>query len=172
MLHPLIQVRESAIAGRGLFATGFIAKGEIVWECDPSEKHYHISEIKTWPKEKQDYFFSCTYQVGPDTYYGMDGTDPDDADFMNHSCEPNTWFISDTVMLARGDIKLDDEITYDYVTSETREDFNLDCQCGSALCRGKVSRNNLIESRALREVYAGRLMRHVQDFLDRVLKNI
>lgn len=165
MLHKAVTVRGSAIEGRGLFATEWIPEGAIIWERDPNERHYHISEIRTWPQEKQKEFFSCTYQVGPDLYYGMDGSGPDDADFMNHSCDPNTWFTNDTIMTARRDIQPGEEITYDYVTSEIRETFQLNCRCGSSQCRKIVNRNNLLEFPELRLRYRNHMMSHVVDFL-------
>ena len=57
----------------------------------------------------------------------------------NHSCDPNTWFVSDIKMTARRDIQPNEEITYDYATSETAFPVIFDpCLCKSQNCRGKV----------------------------------
>lgn len=35
------------------------------------------------------------------------------------SCDPNTWFVGDTKMTARRDIEPEEELTYDYATTDT-----------------------------------------------------
>jgi hypothetical protein len=63
-----------------------------------------------------------TLQVGPKTHYGPRNREDFDADaafVMNHSCDPNTWFVGDTKMTARRDIEPEEELTYDYATTDT-----------------------------------------------------
>lgn len=165
MLHPLIQLKESPISGKGLFAVSFIREGEIIWRQDPHERHYGLEEIQKWSLEKQKLFFSCSYQVGDNLFYGMDGSGPDEADFMNHSCDPNTWFIDDKTMVARRDILPNEEITYDYVTSEIRADFGFRCQCKSNICRKFINNQNLVKFPFLVILYKGHFMSHVVRYL-------
>lgn len=164
MLHPLTELRRSNIQGTGLFATGLIRKGEIVWWETPEDRAQQldvaIAELKTWPEEKQRAFERYAYQISEDTYTGRrDGVPVDPADFTNHSCDPTTWFINDTTMTARRDILPGEEITYDYATSETDEDFILACGCGAAQCR-KIIRGTDHLLPEVQKAYGEHMMQH------------
>lgn len=61
--------------------------------------------------------------------------------FENHSCDPSTWFEDDITMTARRDIAEGEEITYDYSTTESYIDPEMEtivCRCGSPVCRGRI----------------------------------
>jgi len=162
MLNTKIEVRGSDIEGRGLFAREKIPAGEFIWRKDPGEKYYSQAEIDAFTAEQKKNFYNYSYQVGPDQFYGTpEGKAGDDADYMNHSCDPNTWFEADGSMSARRDILPQEEITYDYATSEGRENFSLTCRCGSPLCRGEVRGNDLKKIPALRERYQSHVMPHL-----------
>jgi hypothetical protein len=81
---------------------------------------------------------------------------------MNHSCDPNTWFVDDTLMVARRDIKKGEEVTYDYATSETAESFVLHCKCGTPNCRKAVRGTDYRMNEAVREQYGKHVMAHVR----------
>ncbi len=162
MLHPHIEVRGSDIEGRGLFATAPIKRGEVIWRREPEERYYSQEEIDRFTPEQKKNFYNYCYQVGQNLFYGTpDGKAGDDADYMNHSCDPNTWFEADGSMTARRDIDTGEEITYDYATSESRPDFVLMCRCGSALCRQTVRGDDLRRSAELRARYGDHLLPHV-----------
>lgn len=162
MLNPNIEVRGSDIEGRGLFAKAPINKGDFIWRKEPDEKYYTQAEIDALPAEQKKNFYNYCYQVGPDQFYGSpDGKAGDDADYMNHSCDPNTWFEADGSMTALRGILPEEEITYDYATSESRPDFVLQCRCGSKLCRGTVRGDDLKKIAALRARYGAHIMPHV-----------
>lgn len=69
---------------------------------------------------------------------------------INHSCEPNCGlrlrggvhgFEGLVWVVARRDIRLGEQVTFDYAMSQRRDDFTLDppgtmCHCHTALCRG------------------------------------
>lgn len=162
MLHPHIEVRGSDIEGRGLFAREPIAQGELVWRKEADEKYFTQAEIDAFTPEQKRNFYNYCYQVGPDLFYGTpEGRAGDDADYMNHSCDPNTWFEADGSMTALRDIRPGEEITYDYATSEARAGFELNCRCGSPLCRGTVRGDDMKKKANLRERYGHHLMPHV-----------
>lgn len=162
MLHPHIEVRGSDKHGRGLFAKAPIKKGELIWQKEPDERCYTRNQIDAMSDEERNNFFKYCYQVGPDLFYGTpEGIAGDDADYMNHSCDPNTWFENDGSMTARRDIAAGEEITYDYATSEARVDFTLTCRCGSPLCRGIVRGDDLKRLPHLRERYGAHILPHV-----------
>jgi len=162
MLHPAIIVKDSGIQGKGLFATADIKAGEVTWQQGPNEPRYHLDAIRRWSQEQQEKFFRLAYQVGDEFYHGpVEGSAFDPADFMNHSCDANTWFVDDTQMVARRDIQKGEEITYDYATSEIDENYVLHCKCGAADCR-KIVRGSDYRAQALvREKYGKHVMAHV-----------
>ena len=61
-------------------------------------------------------------KVGVDAWCGptskMD-VKRDYVNFLNHSCDPNTWFDGEEILVARREINTDDEITFDYATCDT-----------------------------------------------------
>jgi hypothetical protein len=171
MLHKAIVLQESAIQGKGLFAAEDLKAGEVTWRQDPDQSRYHIGEIRNWPKEKQEKFFRLAYQVGEDWYHGpVDGSEFDPADFMNHSCDPNTWFIDDATMVARRDIKKSEEITYDYAASEIEENFVLPCNCGAQDCRKLVRGSDYRLDATLQQKYGKHVMGHVFRSVGQILQ--
>ena len=58
--------------------------------------------------------------------------------YGNHSCDPNLWWVDAYSLAARRDIRIGEELTHDYATSTGDERFELNCACGTRLCRGVV----------------------------------
>jgi len=142
-LHKNIELLDSPISGKGLFAKGLIKEGEVVWR-DPKYvdcKHWvTIEQLNEWPKSRRDWFLNYAYQVSDDVWTGpleKEEVEQDASVFHNHACDPNTWFVTDFCMTARRDIQIGEELTYDYATSDVLfSDFC--CSCRSAHCRGIV----------------------------------
>jgi hypothetical protein len=65
--------------------------------------------------------------------------EPEPADFINHSCDPNCGMSGSTVVVALRDIEPGDMLTYDYATSDGCDYDEFECACGSVVCRGKVT---------------------------------
>ena len=82
------------------------------------------------------------------------------ADFINHSCEPNCGFTDSTTLVAMREIEAGEAITFDYAMSDTKAIFAFDCWCGSAKCRKKINGDDwrLAE---LQERYSGWFAPHV-----------
>jgi hypothetical protein len=72
---------------------------------------------------------------------GRIGEAPDEADFLNHSCEPNVWMLDEVTLAARRDIEPDEELTADYAMWEADEAWvaRWECRCGTDACRGRVT---------------------------------
>lgn len=170
MLNSKIELRAGGVdgAGKGLFATARIRPGEWIWRKDPGEREYRLEEIRLWPERRREIFFRNAYQTGPNTYHGPLGGTLDPADYMNHGCDPNVWFDSDDGMIARRVIRPDEEILYDYATSEGSQDYLLECRCGSPLCRGTVRGDDLRANPNLRERYGA----HVLSYLRREVQPV
>lgn len=131
--HPQLVVRESSIAGMGLFATAPIAAGEVVSvlagrkvstaELTELLKHPPVDTITL----EEDLHLVLPNDPRPVIAYG------------NHSCDPNTWWTDAVTLVARRDFATGDELTSDYGTSTGVPEWQMTCACGSPLCRGVVT---------------------------------
>lgn len=169
MLHPYIAVGISRINGRGLLATAPILASETTWWHDPAALAPNgaivtRAELARMSSHEREAFHIHAWQIGPDTWCaGLPDADP--SLLMNHSCDPNTWFITDSVMVARRDIAAGEELTYDYATSET-EQLSVSCRCGAPSCRGFISDDDYARPE-LRERYAGHRLSYIDAALVR-----
>ncbi|MFM7771435.1 MAG: SET domain-containing protein [Acidimicrobiaceae bacterium] len=82
------------------------------------------------------------------------------ADFINHSCEPNCGFTDSTTLVAMRDINAGETVTFDYAMSDTKPIFTFDCWCGTSKCRKKIIGNDW-QLADLQERYAGWFAPHV-----------
>ncbi len=136
MLHPNIRVTHNdVIDGKGLVATGFIAAGEVVSLLEPNQRIYRIDYILGLSDEQQDTYMHYCYQCDEENSVCEDG----DEKYMNHSCDPNTWWADDQTMIARRDIHAGEEVTYDYATTDVDIPFTMECQCGADICRATIA---------------------------------
>jgi hypothetical protein len=146
-----VRVNHGGIAGRSWFAGEDIKAGEVVWWPDEELNEKYTADypadwvLSTWPEDKQ----GIAYEVSP----GVMNAPRIDLDweteiprelmedfFINHSCNANVWFHgSENKFLARRDIKMGEEITYDYGTTECNPKWGMDCLCGLPSCRGRIS---------------------------------
>ena len=157
MLHPAIQLTESSrIQGRGLIATVFIPQGELIWQLDPDEPRIHLSEILAWPAAKQQEYGRLAFQCGEAEFVLAGEIDR----YMNHSCDPNTWWADNVSLVARREIQRGEEVTYDYATTEVLLDFEMRCNCGSPLCRGVITNKDYL-SPVWQAQYGNQLPGHV-----------
>ena len=146
VLHKNIKLKDSPIYGgahQGLYAIAPISKGEVLWQQEPHEKQlwFDLETINSWEKAKRERFMSRAYIVQEGIYSGIPDSSHDDAECMNHSCEPNCiWYGNDEEMIAGRDIAEGEEITYDYATSEVEGSFHLPmkCLCSTPSCRGMI----------------------------------
>ena len=80
-------------------------------------------------------------QVGLNAYLGPSG---DLGDYINHSCDPNCKVHcvgNRGIVYSLYDIAIGSELTFDYSTTSTdsEEQWKLDCNCGSFKCRKVIS---------------------------------
>ena len=61
----------------------------------------------------------------------------DHGRLVNHSCDPATVSVGNSLELARRDLRPGDEVTCDYGTLNLTG--MLPCRCGAAACRGEIS---------------------------------
>jgi hypothetical protein len=133
--------RSTRQKGYGLFATRKFAVGEIV-----------MAGADVRSVERND---AHAVQTGREEFGREEGL----GSWVNHSCDPNCGVrlseggVFDLV--ARREIRRDDEVTIDYaMRNYVIEFFPPTCRCGVDICRGQVTGwKDLAEDR--RRVYAG-----------------
>lgn len=130
-LNPRVR-RMRGLAGDGVFATRAIEKGEIV--CMWGGTVYSEKQFDEMPEALKHYGL----QIDDGLFIGPTNLDSvDDAEYFNHSCEPNCGFRGQIALVAMRDIRAGEELTFDYAMAETY-DQPWECQCGSSLCRKRM----------------------------------
>lgn len=135
-LHPDVQIRDSSIAGRGLFADKEIGVGERVVQLGghlvSSGELMKLLDVANEAGRYVD-----TIQVDTDTQLVL--PEGSAVHFGNHSCDPNLWYCDELALVARRTISPNEEVTVDYATFSVLADFSMECGCGSFSCRGQVT---------------------------------
>src|SRR5437016_12734016 len=134
-----IEVRESAVHGRGVYAGQFIPEGtriseytgqRVSWEAAPDD-------------ENDPHTFNFGLENGEVINPEVGGND---ARWINHCCDPNCEAIEEgnrIFIYAMRDIEAGEELFYDYameidepITEESKRKFA--CHCGASNCRGTM----------------------------------
>ena len=129
-----VEVRESAIHGKGLHARTAIAAGEVVVV---KGGHVFPTTVRDAVEQKLG---PTEIQIWDDLFLGPVRPEEREASMMylNHSCDPNVGLQGQIVFVALRDIAADDELTTDYAMMDD-EDWTMACACGARLCRGTVT---------------------------------
>ena len=124
-----------------------------------------IDDIISLPEQLQEFPIQIEerFVLGP----YRNATEPEDTDFINHSCEPNSGLKGQIFLVAMRDIKNNEEITFDYamvVSKPTGSDFifEMECKCGSSNCRRKVTRDDW-KIPEIQKKYEGYFSQYVQE---------
>ncbi|HTV20875.1 MAG TPA: SET domain-containing protein-lysine N-methyltransferase [Polyangiaceae bacterium] len=135
MLHPAIDLKlVSPDIGYGVFATQDIPKGTIIWALDPLDQIIDQGKAKSMKEPSESVLHRYSWINGN----GDRILCWDFGRFMNHSCEPNSVGPGKLEFeIAVRDIKAGEEVVCDYGSFNLEEP--LDCACGSAQCRGRIS---------------------------------
>jgi uncharacterized protein len=122
----------SSNKGYGSFASEPIAAGEIVAAF--GGRCVTRDEFELLPASQQ----IRSVQIDENLY--MAGApEPEPADFINHSCDPNCGLSGNVVIVALRDIPVGEELAYDYATTDGSDYDEFVCECGAVDCRGKIS---------------------------------
>ena len=93
--YKAVQVKDSALHGKGLFAGEHISKGTIIGEvsgCKTQQESMHT----LWLDEQQGFWVQCDFK------------------YINHSRSPNVAYYDDLSVVALQTIKAGDELLHDY----------------------------------------------------------
>jgi len=165
-LHPDLEKRCSPTQGCGVFATADVKKGERV--AIFGGKIMLIDDMYKMPAEIQH----LPMQIEERFVLGPPGSVPEDTEFFNHSCCPNSGFKGQIFLVAMRDIKAGEEITFDYamtVSESVGSDmvFCMKCSCGSSLCRGTITEQDWMLPE-LQVRYNGYFSPYIQEKIERL----
>ncbi len=136
------EIRQSAIAGNGLFAQKAIGRGETVLQTRAKvvykriESEAESSQIINW------------IGIDRDTWMNTDNTP---LRYINHSCEPNSAMASAKTLVALRHIEVGEEITMDYSMSDADPLWSISCNCGSKNCRKLISSIHTIDTQVFKD---------------------
>lgn len=166
MLHPLIElVGDGVIEGRGLVTRGLIRAGEVVSRLEPDQPMIPIADVLAMTPDEQEHLLHYAYECSATHVVNEQG----DERYMNHSCDPNTWWSDNDTMVARRDIQPGEEVTYDYATTETTIPYTMTCRCGSENCRGTIT-NLDYQDAAWQQMYGDHLPAHTLQAIQQLPK--
>lgn len=132
IISDKVEIRESSINKKGMFAKTNINKGEIVYI-----KGGHILS-------KKDVFSSTIINsylpISDEFFLGAKTKDEEERIklYNNHSCDPNCGMHGEITFIAIRDILKGEELTIDYAFIDN-EDYSFECHCGSKRCRHTVT---------------------------------
>ncbi len=134
-----VEVRDSSVHGRGVYATQLIRKGARIIE--------YAGKRMAWADVPNDDDDPHTFIFGLDHGQVINAEiDGNEARWINHSCDPNCEAIGEDggiFIYALRDIQPGEELSYDYalqldepITKKLIREHK--CHCGTSRCRGTM----------------------------------
>lgn len=138
---PSFHVETSPTEGKGQFAHERIPKGTVLFQGPIDSYLLHDDEIgkKVVPAWLRTFISHMSENAEKDIWVAPLSRDQDASYYTNHNCDPNLVYDGYDSMIARRDIEIGEELTYDYSTVDINKDESFQCNCKSPNCRGKVS---------------------------------
>lgn len=127
-----IEIRPSKISGKGMFAKEPIASGE---------KMVVLGGLLFTREDIRSGRAAPSLAIDENLYLSGFAGEVCDTDFINHSCDPNAWLEDEITFSARRAVAAGAELTVDYAVFLEEESHRSpwSCNCGSSLCRRKVT---------------------------------
>ena len=141
---PLVEVRNSEVHGRGVFAVASIAKGTRIFEY-LGERISHAAADARYEDHDENDNHTFLFIVDRNTVIDA-AVNGSDARFINHHCDGNCTSVIENRRVfidAVRAIRPGEELGYDYEIGRDKDDPpNVDeiyaCRCGSPKCRGSM----------------------------------
>jgi uncharacterized protein len=156
--NPKVGRKLTPHAGYSLIALEPIHKGELilVWG-GVIITTAQLQEVNQFMRDR-------SIQIEEDLHL-CSGMVDDLSDCANHSCDPNAGLAGQITLMALREIAMDEEICFDYGTSDGDPDFYMKCFCGAPECRGAITGNDW-KNPAFQARYAGHFMPYIQRRID------
>jgi hypothetical protein len=78
----------------------------------------------------------------------------DDADYVNHSCDPNCGIVGSVLLVTMRPIAAGEELCFDYAMTDSDDYDEFECSCATAQCRRTITGSDWKEPE-LRDRYRG-----------------
>ena len=146
-LSPLAACRPAGAKGLGIFALEPIPAGTTVagfggCVVDRAELDTLDEEIRIHALQIDDHLF-----IASELPF-------DDADYVNHSCDPNCGIVGSVLLVTMRPVGAGEELCFDYAMTDTDDYDEFTCSCGTARCRGTITGADWKEPE-LRDRYRG-----------------
>lgn len=155
VLSPKLEVRACLEKGGwGVFAKEKIKKDDLlcVWGG--------IAMSGEEARSQSTYRLTHGLQVEEDVYL-IPIMDAEDADYFNHSCNPNAGLNGQITLVAMRDIEAGEEVCFDYAMSDSSDYDEFECHCGAPNCRKRITGNDW-KLPELHERYKGYFIPYLQ----------
>ena len=160
-LSPKLEARTQPAKGKnGIFARQPVAPGEllVVWGGQVLDEA-RLEQLSPCLR-------SHSIQVEEGLYLASFVED-EEADFFNHSGEPNAWLSGQISLTAIRAIAAGEEVCFDYATCDGSPYDEFKCECGTPGCRGRITGEDW-RNPELWERYAGHFSPYLQRRIDRL----
>lgn len=151
-INPKIEIRNSKLGGKGMFAIEDIKKGEkvVIWGGKWGKDYVDKQGAQKARAEGKH------IMQWDDDLFDVEIPGDSPGYFINHSCDPNIWMTDAFTLVARRNIKRGNEITTDYALMEADEEFVMKwkCRCGLPNCRKTITGKDW-RLKKLQEAYKG-----------------
>jgi D-alanine-D-alanine ligase-like ATP-grasp enzyme len=133
------EIRSDGNGGYGHFATRAIPAGEpiLIFEETPHTLVTRARVEGAWGDRDRSWFRKYAWPLTDEVWVTW-SRNPEDWRPINHSCEPNAW-IRGLDVIARTDIRPEEEITLDYATFYNEMMPSFQCECGARSCRRTIT---------------------------------
>ena len=160
-----VKAQPSKLGGRGFFAREDIKKGEIT-----AVKAGHIIDRESLLANQQ-IIRNSEAQIADNLYLAPLSEEEFEPTmvFYNHSCEPNSGFGGNILLIAMRDIRAGEELTFDYCMHRSEPDYRMECNCQTVSCR-KVITGNDWQLPELQQKYAGYFSWYIEQRIKNQLK--
>ncbi len=132
-LSPKLEARPTPY-GFGVFALQPVAKGELLamWGG--------VVHTTAQFDRLSAHSRSISIQIEEDLY--LVPRVSEEADYVNHSCDPNAGLSGQIGLVALRDIHPGEQVCFDYAMCDGSPYDEFDCECGAPNCRGRVTGND------------------------------
>ena len=132
VMSSKVEVRNSPIHGKGMFAKTNIEKGEVVFIKGgyilSKDELYSSGAINSYLPLDDNYFLAARNKE-EELHIKL---------YNNHSCNPNCGLRGEITFIALRDVNQGEELTCDYAFVDN-EDYEFECNCGAVDCRHIVT---------------------------------
>jgi hypothetical protein len=133
-LHEKVEVRDSPIAGCGLFTTVAMMPGVVM--AILCGRLVSDATLRTM-LEHANGTYTDTVSLHENVNLVLPAGTP--LHWGNHSCDPNLWWVDPLSLATRRHVAAGAELTVDYGTLTDSPDFEMECNCEASMCRQHVT---------------------------------